>query len=106
LEGRDDVDGRRLFSGTFMRYEDGSLVTCFVAALAVDARECRARIFERYGAAPALGATIRKGFDPYDRLTFKLISEDAANYLAEVVAAPDRATAKGFVVVVEHRVPA
>lgn len=75
----------------------------FVGAVVDGERTFRNRIFERYGAIAALGAEVREGFDQYDRIAVRLVSEHVAQLLALLASSPWTSTADGFHVVMESR---
>lgn len=95
--------GDRLFSTGFSQYAAGGRMLVFVAAVVDSERTFRNRLFERYGAIAALGAKVREGFDLYDTIGLRLVSDHIANELAFLATDPGKMTAEGFAVVLEWR---
>jgi len=95
--------GDRLFSTGFSQYAAGGRMLVFVAAVVDSERTFRNRLFERYGAIAALGAKVREGFDLYDTIGSRLVSDHIANELAFLATDPGKMTAEGFAVVLEWR---
>ena len=95
--------GDRLFSTGFTQYASGGRVQVFVAAVVDSERTFRNRLFERYGAIAALGAKVREGFDLYDTISARLISDHVAHHLSVLAVEPGAPTAEGFAVIMEQR---